>query len=119
MKAFFFSLLFIVIHFSTYSQDSGSNSIEIIPDSSNQFACFRITRIKEKVYSLKFVNDRNKTIYSTKIKATTTPIEVFLPWANEAPGAYKAILKNKREEIVLLFLKKEKLPTTIITETNR
>ncbi len=84
-----------------------NNSIRIIPDSTNRYARFEMSRTHTANYNITFTNAQGKTLYKTTETISATPKIISIPWNDFSPGFYYMTAKNKRETVKLLFVKKE------------
>lgn len=97
--------LLLLVFLSVVSK--ADNSIRIIPDSTNQFARFEMSRTNTATYKITFTNEKGVALYKTTETITATPKIISIPWKDFSPGFYYMTAKNKRETVKLLFVKKE------------
>ncbi len=93
-------LMMFIFHFG-FCQ----NSISIVPDSTNQFAQVRMSRTHASQFKIAFQDSRGKVIYKMEQNIDSTPTLIRVPWQQYEKGTYYMVLKNKKEEIKLMFLK--------------
>ncbi|HMN33114.1 MAG: hypothetical protein IT215_01040 [Chitinophagaceae bacterium] len=93
-------LMMIISHFG-FCQ----NSISIVPDSTNQFAQILMSRAHASQYKIIFQDSRSKVFYKMVQNIDSTPTLIKVPWQQYEKGTYYMVLKNKKEEIKLMFLK--------------
>lgn len=86
---------------------SAHNSIRIIPDSTNNYAKFEMSRSHASVYKISFANEKGVVMYKTAERIDSIPKIISIPWKDFSPGFYFMTAKNKRETVKLMFVKKE------------
>ena len=84
-----------------------SNYIRMVPDSTNSYAMFEMSRTNTASYKITFANDKGVILYETVETIGSEPKIISIPWRDFSPGIYYLVAKNKRETVKLLFMKKE------------
>jgi hypothetical protein len=74
------------------------NSVKIIPDSTNTFAQFEISRIRKSIYKIKFTNEKGQVLDQLKEEISESPELIAFNWKGLQPGIYFVTLENKHEE---------------------
>lgn len=88
--------------FRFYAQ---GNSVRILPDSSNQFVQFEISRVKKSVYTIQLTDQKGQVLIERKEEISETPKLVTFNWKGFQPGIYFIKLDSKKEELKLMFIK--------------
>jgi hypothetical protein len=81
------------------------NSVKIIPDSTNTFAQFEISRIRKSIYKIKFTNEKGQVLDQRKEEISESPKLIAFNWKGLQPGIYFVTLENKHEELKLMFIR--------------
>jgi hypothetical protein len=115
-----FILLCVVCCLFTLGALAGEgNSVKIIPDSTNTFAQFEISRIRKSIYKIKFTNEKGQVLDQLKEEIIESPKLIAFNWKGLQPGIYFVTLENKHEELKLMFIKKGEAADPAITERHQ
>jgi len=97
-------ILFMLFSFFVSTAD---NKIRIIPDSTNQFAMFEISRNHAAQYKITFANEKGTVLHKSVAYIHDKPTIISISWKDFNPGFYYLTGSNKRETFKLLFVKKK------------
>lgn len=115
-----FILLCVFCCLFTLSSFAGEgNSVKIIPDSTNTFAQFEISRIRKSIYKIKFSNEKGQVLDQRKEEISDSAKLIAFNWKGLPPGLYFVTLENKNEELKLMFIKKGETADPAITERHQ
>ncbi len=86
------------------------NSVRIIPDSTNKFIQIEISRNHPSIYQVILMDEKETILYKKQESIDAEPTIISINWENVKPGFYYVLIKNKKEKVKLLFVKKEMIP---------
>lgn len=98
------SALFSIVAFQFVFAD---NSVRILPDPSNKLIQIEISRQHASIYEVKLVDEKKKVLYKSSAMVDSTLKVISIDWSFCKAGFYYVILENKKEQVKLLFIKKE------------
>jgi hypothetical protein len=99
------TLFFLLL--SLCKNSSAENSVKIIPDSTQKKIQIEVARTHSSTYKVQLLDDNKKVIYKGIALIDSIPKMISIDWSFCKPGFYYVVLDNKKEQIKLLFIKKE------------
>ena len=100
-------LCILLMLMSSFFVSKADNIIRIIPDSTNQFAMFEISRNHASQYKISFANEKGKVLHKSVAYIHDKPTIISISWKDFSPGFYYLTGSNKKETFKLLFVKKK------------
>ncbi len=103
-------LLLILVFCGCIINANADNSVRIIPDSTNKFIQIEISRNHPSIYQVILMDEKETILYKKNESIDAEPTIISINWENVKPGFYYVLIKNKKEKVKLLFVKKEMTP---------